>query len=359
MRVNGRDYRSVWWSEGEVCLIDQNLLPFEFVIRRCASAAETAAAIADMSVRGAGAIGAAAGFALAQAFLTAPDEALWPTVEAARELIESQRPTARSLFWSTAQVMENARKASDPRAAALETAQRLAEADVSACRRLGQHGAQLIGRGTRLATHCNAGWLACVDHGTALAPVYEAQRAGKQPFVYVDETRPRGQGARLTAWELGQAGVQYAVIADNALAALMSQGEIDLVIVGADRIAANGDTVNKIGTLEKALAARAFGVPFYVAAPLTTFDPQAASGQQVIIEERDPAEVLYVSGLAADGQLVTVRVAAPGATARNPAFDVTPVRWIDGFITEVGILPPSAEAIASALATLPDRTDAL
>ncbi len=349
MKVGDRNYRSVWWSGGQVHLIDQNRLPFEFSIRRCREYRQTAAAIADMTVRGAPAIGAAAGFALAQAFQAAPENGLWSAVEAARQHIESQRPTAVSLFRATKRVLDQARLAAEPRLAAVRAAQQLADEDAAACREIGRHGLSLISPGCQVATHCNAGWLACVDYGTALAPIFEAQRAGRQPFVFVAETRPRGQGARLTAWELGQAGVEHAIVVDNALAALMSQGEIDLVIVGADRIAANGDTINKIGTLEKALAARAFGVPFYVAAPLSTFDLAVPSGAEVPIEERDPAEVLTVSGQTALGQWQTVRVCAPGSTARNPAFDLTPVAYVTGFITEVGILPPSAHAIAAAV----------
>ncbi len=335
---------------GTVRMVEQNRLPFAFDIHACATYADTCDAIRTMVVRGAGAIGAAAGFALAQAALAAPARGFWPALDAARAAIEATRPTARNLFHATAAVYAAARAARDPRAAAVAEAGRLADADAASSLAIGRHGAALIDDGAGVATHCNAGWLAFVDHGTALAPVYAAHAAGRRCTVYVAETRPRGQGARLTAWELGQAGVDHVVVPDNAVAALMGQGRVDVMIVGADRIAANGDVANKIGTFEKALAAHALGVPFYVAAPLATIDAACPDGAAIPIEERDADEVIYQTGLTRDGRLETVRVCAPGSPAYNPAFDVTPARYVTGLVTEHGVVPASGAAIAALLA---------
>jgi S-methyl-5-thioribose-1-phosphate isomerase len=217
-------------------------------------------------------------------------------------------------------------------------AQKVALENTEAAKAIGRHGNALIGNGARILTHCNAGWLAFVDFGSALSPVYEAHQSGKNIFVYVDETRPRAQGARLTAWELQQAGIPYTIVPDNAGAYLMSKGMVDLVIVGADRIAANGDTANKIGTFEKAILAKEFGIPFYAAAPHSTFDKDCPDGSHIIIEERNEDEVLYQSGPDDEGRIHRIRVAAPGASALNPAFDVTPARFITAYITESGIV---------------------
>jgi methylthioribose-1-phosphate isomerase len=350
MRVHGTPYRTVWMDpDGAVRLIDQNRLPFEFRVVPAPDHRATAAAIRDMTIRGAPAIGAAAAFALAQAFREAPAADPWPYAAEARMLVESTRPTARDLFHATARVWAATEGApsGDAAEAAAAAAQALADASVAHCSRIGEHGAALIPEGARVLTHCNAGWLATVDHGTALAPVYAAAAAGRAPHLWVDETRPRGQGARLTAWELAAAGIPHAVIADNAAAHLMSRGEVDLVIVGADRIAANGDVVNKVGTLAKALCAREFGVPFYVAAPPSTFDAAVPTGAAVEIEERDPDEVHYQAGPDESGTVRRIRVTSPGAAARNPAFDLTPARLVTGYVTEGGVfapgeLPPSA-----------------
>jgi methylthioribose-1-phosphate isomerase len=340
MRVDGIHYRTVWMEGGTVRMIDQNRLPFELAVVECPDHRATAAAIRDMTVRGAPALGAAAGFAMAQAFREAPDGDPWAYAAAARARIEATRPTARDLFHATARVHAAAAGAPHaPAEAALAAAQALAEESVEHCRRLGEHGAALVPEGARVLTHCNAGWLATVDHGSALAPVYAAAAAGRRPFVWVDETRPRGQGARLTAWELAGEEVACAVIADNAAAHLMSRGEVDLVIVGADRIAASGDVVNKIGTLAKAVCAREFGVPFYVAAPPSTFDASVATGAEVEIEERGGDEVHYQAGPDDGGTMRRVRVTAPGAAARNPAFDVTPARLVTAYVTEAGVFP--------------------
>jgi len=345
MRVNGTPYRTVWMDGGTVHLIDQNRLPFAFDVVACAEHGATAEAIRQMTVRGAPAIGAAAAYALAQAFAEGPADDPWPYARAARATIEATRPTARDLFHGTERVWsaaEAAPHAADAVRAALDAAQALADESVACCRRIGEHGAALVPEGARVLTHCNAGWLATVDYGTALAPVYAAAAAGRRPHVWVDETRPRAQGARLTAWELAGEGIAHSVIADNAAAFLMSRGEVDLVIVGADRVAANGDVVNKVGTLAKAVCAREFGVPFYVAVPPSTFDASVPDGGSVTIEERSEDEVHYQSGPDEEGTMRRIRVTSPGCSARNPAFDVTPARLVTAYVTERGVFPAGA-----------------
>jgi methylthioribose-1-phosphate isomerase len=345
MRVNGTPYRTVWMEGGTVHLIDQNRLPFAFALVECADHRATAEAIRDMTVRGAPAIGAAAAYALAQAFAEAPASDPWPYARAARAFIEATRPTARDLFHGTEQVWSAAEAAAHPLEAvraAMDAARALAEESVACCRRIGKHGAALVPEGARVLTHCNAGWLATVDYGTALAPVYAAASAGRRPHVWVDETRPRAQGARLTAWELAGEGIAHSVIADNAAAFLMSRGEVDLVIVGADRIAANGDVVNKVGTLAKAVCAKEFGVPFYVAAPPSTFDASVPGGASVTIEERSEDEVHFQHGPDDEGTMRRIRVTSPGCSARNPAFDVTPARLVTAYVTELGVFPAGA-----------------
>jgi len=331
MKVNGKAYRTVWLEGSTVYLIEQNLLPFEFRVQEAKTYQETCRAIKSMTVRGAGALGAAAGFAMAQAFLAKADPAQ------AKKEIEATRPTAQNLFYAVNRVFNSKEPASE--------AQRIADEDADSCRRIGEFGSSLIRDGMKIETHCNAGWLAFVDHGSALAPIYAAHRGGKHLFVYVDETRPRGQGARLTAWELKNEEVPHAIIADNAGAYLMSQGKVDLMIVGADRIAGNGDTANKIGTLEKAIAAQEYGIPFYVAAPSSTIDRTCPDGRAIPIEERSADEVLYQTGLTAGGSLEKVLVCSPGSPALNPAFDVTPAKYITGIITEKGIIDPRTTQI--------------
>jgi S-methyl-5-thioribose-1-phosphate isomerase len=338
MKVNGKDYRTVWMEGSSVFMIEQNLLPFEFRVMESADCHSTCLAIRDMTVRGAGAIGAAAGFAMAQAALEAPADIYLEHILACRQAIEQTRPTARNLFYATGRVYKAAHFS---REKAVLEAQKVADEDAEASRRIGNFGKELIRDGARIATHCNAGWLAFVDHGTALSPVYFSHLEGKKVFVFVDETRPRGQGARLTAWELHQQGIPHAIIPDNATAWYMMNGEIDLVITGADRIAANGDTANKIGTLGKALAAKAFGIPFYIAAPASTFDAHCPAGADIPIEERDPEEVLYQSGPDRQGNFHEILVCSPGSPARNPAFDFTPASLITAFITDKGIIPPT------------------
>ncbi len=324
MIVNGEHYRTVWFDKGIVKMIDQTKLPFSFEVYECRNYKETSEAIRNMVVRGAPAIGAAAAFAMAQAFLEKTD------IEKAKKYIEDTRPTAQNLFYAVNRVYE----------CGPEEAHKIADESIVECEMIGQNGEVLIKSGDYIETHCNAGWLACVDWGTATAPIYKASRNGKKVFVYVDETRPRSQGARLTAWEMKNEKIPHAIIPDNAGAYYMSKGKVDMVIVGADRIAKNGDTANKIGTLEKAIAAKEFGVPFYVAAPLSTVDIKCNTGEDIPIEERNQAEVLYQEGPDDKGIVHKILVSSPGSAAKNPAFDVTPAKFITGIITEKGIVKP-------------------
>lgn len=335
MKVEGKDYRTVWMEGNTVCLIEQNLLPFEFKIFRAENYKETCRVISTMIVRGAGAIGATAAYAMAQAFVENGNDAEF--VNNARKEIENTRPTAQNLFYATERVYHAGQVSIEQ---AVNEAQKIANEDADACKKIGELGNDLIKDGANIETHCNAGWLAFVDYGSALSPVYAAHRSGKQVFVYADETRPRGQGARLTAWELKNEDVPHVIIPDNAGAHLMSQGKIDMMIVGSDRIAANGDVANKIGTLEKAIAAKYYGIPFYVAAPTSTIDFDCASGKDIPIEERHQDEVLFQSGPNAEGKLEKVLISSPGSDAINPAFDVTPAELVTAIITEKGIFKP-------------------
>lgn len=337
MKVNGKDYRTVWMEGSSVFMIEQNLLPFEFSIFESGSYLETCHAIHTMIIRGAGAIGAAAGYAMAQACLEAPAGREESFLSDARREIESTRPTARNLFYAVERVYDAAKVSAEH---AFAEAQAIADEDAMASQKIGEFGKELIRDGYGIATHCNAGWLAFVDYGTALSPIYMSHKEGKNIFVYVDETRPRGQGARLTAWELHNAGIPHAIIPDNATAWYMSLGKIDLMIVGADRIAANGDVANKIGTLEKAIAAKYYNIPFYIAAPASTFDMNCSDGGKIVIEERNQEEVLYQEGITKEGKKERILVCSPGSNALNPAFDVTPAGLITGFITEKGIVRP-------------------
>ncbi|WP_439185674.1 S-methyl-5-thioribose-1-phosphate isomerase [Carboxylicivirga taeanensis] len=336
MLIENQHYRTVWYEKDKnrVAMINQVKLPFEFEVVHFDTYKDTAEAIRNMTVRGAGAIGATAGFAMAQAIV---DAANWEQVVQARAYIEATRPTAVNLFYATAKVFNAGKEQKD---LAVSMAQQIADEDAENCRLIGEFGNPLIHSSCRILTHCNAGWLAFVDFGSAISPIYAAQRAGKQPFVYVDETRPRGQGARLTAYELSQNNVEHRIIADNSAAFYMSKGKVDMVITGADRITANGDVANKIGTLEKAILAKEFGIPFYVAAPFSTVDFSTASGQDIIIEERSDDELLYHEGPDAQGVMRRIRMAAPDSKGLNPAFDVTPARYITAFITNKGLIRP-------------------
>jgi len=335
MKVGNQSYETVWMEGSTVFMIQQNKLPFEFVIHKCDTYWDTCLAITDMVVRGAGAIGASAGYAMAQAFLTAKGKNRAVIIREARQDIEATRPTAQNLFYAVERVYQAGLRSPED---ALIEAKKIAREDAMSSKAIGEFGASLIDKKANIMTHCNAGWLAFVDYGTALAPIYLARDQGKDVFVYVDETRPRSQGARLTAWELHNEGIPHVIIPDNASASLMIQKKIDMVIVGADRIAANGDTANKIGTLEKAIIAKEFGIPFYIAAPTATFDMACKTGKEIPIEERSQDEVLYQTGRDANGNMVKVLVSSPGSKAYNPAFDVTPAKYITGIITEKGIV---------------------
>ena len=335
MKVNNKNYRTVWMKDSTIFLIEQNLLPYEFKIYQSKTYLQTCEAIKTMIVRGAGAIGVTAGFAMAQAVLEATDANFESFIKKVRIDIETTRPTAQNLFMATERVYEAAKIS---RQAAVDMSQQLAEEDAESSKKIGEYGNKLIKDGYRILTHCNAGWLAFVDYGTALSPIYTARNNGKDVFVYADETRPRGQGARLTAWELENENIPHTIIPDNAAAYLMDQGKIDIVIVGADRVAKNGDVANKIGTLEKAIIAKEYGVPFYVAAPTSTFDENCKTGADIPIEERSEDEVLYQTGPDKNGVQHTILVASPGSSAFNPAFDVTPAKYITGIITENGVI---------------------
>ena len=298
-----------------------------------------------MIVRGAGAIGATGAAGMAQAFLEAPnDDSFQEYIDTAAHTLSNTRPTAQNLFYGIQKVLQAAQEApsrEEARQLAVLAAQGVADEDAAACQQIGIFGSEVISSGMNISTHCNAGWLAFVDWGSAISPIYTAHRAGKEVFVFVDETRPRGQGARLTAWELAQEGVPHAVIADNATGHYIKEGEIDMVIVGADRIAMNGDVANKIGTYTSALAAKAKGIPFYVAAPTATIDPNCPSGAAIPIEERGEDEVRFTWGWSDSGEFMRVRTVPEESPARNPAFDVTPASLITGIITEKGIISPS------------------
>lgn len=337
MRVNGRNTRACWWDGDAIAFFDQRALPARVEVAHARTVEEAARAIEDMAVRGAPLIGVVAGYALALAARRGDDLA------AAYDRLARTRPTAINLWTGL-----NAVRAAAPDAAAMLAAARtFDETEVAAAEAIGTHGMALMRPGIRVLTHCNAGWLAVQDWGTALAPVYKAARAGLAPFVFVSETRPRLQGARLTAWELAQEGVAHAVIADNAAAHFIQRGEVDLVLTGADRVAANGDAANKIGTYTRALAAKAHGVAFVIAAPLSTIDRATADGAAIPIEERGAEEVTHVEGVDEDGLLRRVRVTPEGSAARNPGFDVTPAALVTSLLTERGIVSATSAGIAS------------
>ena len=347
MKVNGTDYRTVWMEGNDVKLINQTLLPHKFEIYTCRSHIETANAIKAMIVRGAGAIGATAAYGVAQAALEANEGNFNNYIKKAAETIRKTRPTAQNLFTGINYILnsiKNIENLNEIKKIAVKKANEFADYDAEACKKIGEYGNSLIKNNYKIETHCNAGWLAFVDWGTALSPIYFAHRAGKKVFVFADETRPRNQGSMLTAWELSQEKVPHAIIADNAAGYYMKKGEIDIVITGADRIAANGDAANKIGTYEKAVLAKENSIPFYIAAPTTTFDLSAENGDKIPIEERNPDEVLFISG-SDNVKIVKVRIAPKESHAKNPAFDVTPAKYITGIITEKGIVKANKEEI--------------
>jgi methylthioribose-1-phosphate isomerase len=349
LRYDDRVVPTVEWQDGEVVLIDQRRLPAEQVMIRCRDHAEVAAAIKDMAIRGAPAIGVAAalGVALGVRNSSAEGAALEAEFDRICRQFASTRPTAVNLFWAIARmrsrfVSEQARGGSALRRALLDEALALQSEDLAACHRIGDIGAELIPTGARLLTHCNAGALATAGYGTALGVIRSAARQGKVANVFAGETRPYLQGARLTAWELAQDGIATTLIADNMAGHLMARGEVDAVVVGADRIAANGDVANKIGTYTVAVLARENGLPFYVAAPVSTIDLATPSGAAIPIEERAPDEVTHHGGR---------RMAPEGVAVRNPAFDVTPHRYVTAIVTERGIArEPYAESLARLVA---------
>jgi methylthioribose-1-phosphate isomerase len=352
MQVDGKAMRTIWPDgEGAVRIIDQTRLPHEFVTVRLTTLDQAAAAIREMLVRGAPLIGATAAYGVALALdVDSSDQAL----DHALSVLGATRPTAINLHWA----LDRCRREIVPcppesrAAVAWEVAASICEEDVATNRAIGRHGLALIEQARRgdrpvnILTHCNAGWLATVDIGTATAPIYAAHDAGIPVHVWVDETRPRNQGAGLTAWELGRHGVPHSVVVDNAGGHLMQHGLVDLCIVGTDRTTAIGDVANKIGTYLKALAAHDNGVPFYVALPSTTIDWSLTDGVAGIpIEQRSPAEVTHLTGATSDGTIATIRVTPAGSSAVNYAFDVTPARLVTALITERGICAASAEGL--------------
>jgi methylthioribose-1-phosphate isomerase len=332
----------------EVWLIDQTRLPLEEVVVRCRDYQQVAHAIKSMQVRGAPAIGVAAAMGVALGAHDAPDDdaAFFAELDRICDTLAGTRPTAANLFWAIGRMRDLARALAgrpvrEIKAALVVEALRLAAADAECNRRIGELGASLFQDGDGVLTHCNAGALACVDYGTALAPLRVAHERGARLHVLVDETRPFLQGARLTAWELQHLGIECTLITDSMAAFMMAQGRVHKVIVGADRIAANGDVANKIGTYALAILATAHGIPFYVAAPTSTIDLSVPSGAEIPIEERDPSEVTHFRG---------VQIAPSGVRAAHPAFDVTPHRYVTAIITEQGILrPPYTESLRQAV----------
>jgi methylthioribose-1-phosphate isomerase len=336
-----RVVETVTWDDGAVVMIDQRLLPDQEAYLRCHDHHAVAAAIKDMAIRGAPAIGVAAalGIALGVRVSRAEGAALDAEFERICEDLRVTRPTAVNLFWAIERMRRRylAARHGDVRAALLEEALAIREADIASCRRMGDLGAALLPERARLLTHCNAGALATAGYGTALGVIRSAARDGKVVSVFADETRPYLQGARLTAWELGQDGIPTTLITDSMAGHLMSRGEIDAVIVGADRIAANGDVANKIGTYTVAVLARENGIPFYVAAPVSTFDLDTPTGASIPIEERAADEVTHHGGR---------RLAPAGVSVRNPAFDVTPHRFVTAIVCERGVArPPYGESL--------------
>ena len=355
MKINGKHYRSVWpIGEDAFGIIDQTRLPHELGTLMLRSADDAARAISTMQTRGAPLIGVVGAYGLALAMRgDASDENL----ARVHDLLAQTRPTAINLRWALDRMRDALLNQPREQRAKLAWAEAaaIADEDVAMSMAIGAHGLEIIkevaatkpGQTVNILTHCNAGWLATVDYGTALAPIYLAHDAGIPLHVWVDETRPRNQGASLTAFELGSHGVAHTILADNAGGHYMQAGQVDMVIVGTDRVTANGDVANKIGTYLKALAAKDNNVPFYVALPSSTIDWTLASGRDIPIEERSPDEVLKMTGRLPDGRVATVEIAAPGSTAANPGFDVTPARLVTGLITERGTCAATAAGLRS------------
>lgn len=350
MLVNGKPHRTIWLKTGEpdcVQIIDQRFLPHEFVVEELRSVDDAIRAIADMQVRGAPLIGATAAWGLYLAAIEAVDEA---AIVQAGDQLKQARPTAVNLAWAVDRIISKLGNV-DPVELIKQEAESICDEDVEICRSIGESGLPLItdiakrkNGPVNILTHCNAGWLATVDWGTATSPIYHAQQQGIPVYIWVDETRPRNQGASLTAWELGEQGIDHTVIVDNAGGHLMQKGLVDLVIVGTDRTARNGDVANKIGTYLKALAAFDNNIPFYVALPSPTIDWTIDNGEQIPIEQRSADEVSFIDGCL-DNERVSVRLTPGNSPAANPAFDVTPARLVTGLITERGICGASEEGL--------------
>jgi methylthioribose-1-phosphate isomerase len=367
MKVGGQHFRTIWLKSDDddvVQLIDQRFLPHRFVIEEVTTVEQMAIALREMHVRGAGLIGASAGFGMYLAAITASEKDSFDQhLAAAAKQLAATRPTAVNRAWAIERQLTSIAKGKTPRekvTIALNTARLIAEEDAAHCRMIGEHGLSLIsqiarkkaGKPVNVLTHCNAGWLAFVDYGSALAPVYAAHDNGLAVHVWIDETRPRNQGSKLTAWELGQHGVPHTVIADNTGGHLMQRGEVDLVIVGTDRTTYTGDVANKIGTYLKALAAKDNQIPFYVALPSSSFDWKIRDGLEIPIEQRGAEEVKRTDGWL-DGRHVEVRVAPEDSPAANYGFDVTPRRLVTGLITERGVCQADEKSI---LALFPEHS---
>jgi methylthioribose-1-phosphate isomerase len=359
MKISGAHYRTIWpTSGGTVRVIDQSRLPFEFATIDLDTFADAAHAIRNMIVRGAPLIGATAAYGMALAVRSNASDMY---IDEAAQILQATRPTANNLAWALRRMRGAlAGVALKERVdAAYREAAAICDTDVEQCRSIGVHGLGVIqalantaGRTLNILTHCNAGWLATVDWGTALSPIYMAHDAGHRVHIWVDETRPRNQGASLTAFELGAHGVPHTVIADNLGGHLMQQGRVDMVIVGSDRTTAGGDVCNKVGTYLKALAALDNGVPFYAAFPLGTIDWSLEQGRDIPIEERSAVELTHVTGRTSAGAIETVRVVPEASPALNLAFDVTPSRLVTALITERGVCPASRSGLRK---LYPDR----
>ncbi len=359
MKVGAEHFRTIWATDDApeshaVEIIDQTKLPFRFEIVRMETVSDAVHAIGDMLVRGAPLIGATAAYGMALAMRNNTSD---ENLQSSHDDLLASRPTAVNLRWALDD-MKNILSPLDPGSrlkAAFARAAEICDEDVAQCSAIGDHGLELIreiyekcgrSRPVNILTHCNAGWLATVDWGTATAPIYKAHEAGIPVHVWVDETRPRNQGASLTAWELNENGIPHTVIVDNAGGHLMQKGQVDMCIVGTDRTTRTGDVCNKIGTYLKALAASDNSIPFYVALPGTTIDWSIRDGRDIPIEERSQSEVTHMTGLDNSGDLQTVRIVSSGSAVLNPAFDVTPAKYVTALITERGIAAPREDALA-------------
>lgn len=360
MKVNGKHFRTIWISESDhkkIQVIDQRFLPHQFVIEELSTLKQFAIAIKEMHIRGAGLIGATAGYGMYIGALEAPqNDSFDDFMKDAGEILKATRPTAVNLTWAVdkqLKAIQSCHTIQEKINITLQTANQIADEDAEYCKRIGEHGLKIIegisqkkkGEIVNILTHCNAGWLAFVDYGSATAPIYAAHAKGINLHVWVDETRPRNQGASLTAWELGQQGIHHTIIADNTGGHLMQHKMVDMVIVGSDRTTYTGDVANKIGTYLKALAAKDNNIPFYVALPSSSIDWQMNDGiKEMIIEERNGDEVKYIEGLC-DGELKKVLLTPESSRASNYGFDVTPARLITGIITERGICEANKNSI--------------